>query len=78
MRPGFVVTALRHPISRIGVAVTSASALPFLFLLAIHAAPLNQMGHTTSMGCFRGHDESHKPTEGLAIRQDCELCHTIE
>ena len=38
----------------------------------------NQIGHTTSMGCFRCHDESHKTTEGLAIRQDCELCHTIE
>ena len=38
----------------------------------------NQIGHTTSMGCFRCHDESHKTTEGLAIRQDCEMCHTIE
>ena len=38
----------------------------------------NQIGHTTSTGCFRCHDESHKTTGGLAIRQECELCHTIE
>jgi hypothetical protein len=38
----------------------------------------NHIGHTTSTGCFRCHDESHKTTDGLAIRQDCELCHTIE
>ena len=35
-------------------------------------------GHTTSNGCFRCHDESHKTKDGLAIRQDCELCHTME
>ena len=34
MRPAFVITALRNPISRIGVALTTASALLFLFLLA--------------------------------------------
>jgi hypothetical protein len=38
----------------------------------------NQIGHTTSSGCFRCHDDSHKTTSGLAIRQECELCHTIE
>jgi hypothetical protein len=38
----------------------------------------DQLGHTTSTGCFRCHDESHKTKEGLAIRQECELCHTIE
>ena len=38
----------------------------------------NQSGHTTSNGCFRCHDESHKTRDGLAIRQDCELCHVIE
>jgi hypothetical protein len=38
----------------------------------------DQMGHTTSMGCFRCHDEGHKTPDGLAIRQECELCHTIE
>src|SRR5688572_8160555 len=34
MRPAFV-TALRNPISRIGIALTTASALLFLALLAI-------------------------------------------
>jgi NapC/NirT cytochrome c family protein len=38
----------------------------------------NQLGHVTSTGCFRCHDESHKTTDGVAIRQDCELCHSIE
>lgn len=35
MRPAFVA-ALRNPVSRIGVALTTASALFFLFLLALH------------------------------------------
>jgi hypothetical protein len=38
----------------------------------------DQLGHTTSTGCFRCHDEGHKTADGLAIRQECELCHTIE
>lgn len=38
----------------------------------------NQIGHTVSTGCFRCHDEGHKTTDGVAIRQECELCHTIE
>ena len=38
----------------------------------------NQSGHTTSPGCFRCHDENHKTRDGLAIRQDCELCHAID
>jgi hypothetical protein len=38
----------------------------------------DQMGHTTSTGCFRCHDESHKTMDGIAIRQECELCHAIE
>jgi hypothetical protein len=38
----------------------------------------NQIGHTTSTGCFRCHDENHKTADGVAIRQECELCHTIE
>jgi hypothetical protein len=37
-----------------------------------------QLGHTTSNGCFRCHDETHKTRDGLAIRQDCEMCHAIE
>jgi hypothetical protein len=38
----------------------------------------NQLGHVTSNGCFRCHDESHKTTAGAAISQDCELCHAME
>jgi hypothetical protein len=38
----------------------------------------NQIGHTTSTGCFRCHDDNHKTRNGVAIRQECELCHTIE
>jgi hypothetical protein len=38
----------------------------------------DQSGHTTSPGCFRCHDDTHKTRDGLAIRQDCELCHAIE
>jgi hypothetical protein len=38
----------------------------------------DHVGHTTSQGCFRCHDESHTTTDGVAIGQDCELCHSIE
>ena len=38
----------------------------------------NQIGHTVSTGCFRCHDEDHKTTDGVAISQDCELCHSFE
>ena len=38
----------------------------------------NQLGHMVSSGCFRCHDDSHKTREGVAVRQDCELCHAIE
>jgi hypothetical protein len=38
----------------------------------------DQLGHMTSTGCFRCHDDSHKTKEGVAISQDCELCHAIE
>ncbi len=38
----------------------------------------NQMGHTVSTGCFRCHDDGHKTRDGVVIRQECELCHTIE
>lgn len=38
----------------------------------------NHIGHTVSTGCFRCHDEAHKTRDGIAIRQECELCHTIE
>jgi NapC/NirT cytochrome c family, N-terminal region len=32
-------------------------------------------GHTTSNGCFRCHDDSHKATDGSTISGDCEYCH---
>jgi hypothetical protein len=38
----------------------------------------NQLGHTISTGCFRCHDDSHKTKDGVAIAQECELCHIIE
>ena len=38
----------------------------------------NQMGHTTSDGCFRCHTDTHKTRDGLTIKQDCESCHSIE
>jgi hypothetical protein len=38
----------------------------------------NNIGHMDFPGCFRCHDDSHKTRDGLAIRQDCELCHTFQ
>lgn len=38
----------------------------------------DRVGHTTSQGCFRCHDESHLTKNGRALGQDCELCHSIE
>jgi hypothetical protein len=38
----------------------------------------NNIGHMAFPGCFRCHDDSHKSKDGKAIRQDCDLCHTIE
>jgi hypothetical protein len=38
----------------------------------------NNIGHTDSPGCFRCHDDDHKTKDGQVIRQDCDLCHTIE
>jgi hypothetical protein len=32
-------------------------------------------GHTTSNGCFRCHDDSHKAADGSTISGDCEFCH---
>ena len=34
------------------------------------------IGHVTSMGCFRCHDDSHEAKDGTKISGDCELCHT--
>lgn len=38
----------------------------------------DQIGHTVSTGCFRCHEETHKTKDGVAIRQECELCHAVE
>jgi hypothetical protein len=38
----------------------------------------NQIGHMTTAGCFRCHDDSHKTKDGRVLGQDCESCHTIE
>jgi len=38
----------------------------------------SNLGHTDAPGCFRCHDDSHKSKAGTAIRQDCELCHSIK
>jgi len=38
----------------------------------------NQLGHVEAPGCFRCHDDEHKAGDGSVIRQDCELCHSIE
>jgi nitrate/TMAO reductase-like tetraheme cytochrome c subunit len=38
----------------------------------------DRVGHTTSEGCFRCHDDSHVTKDGRTLGQDCEQCHTIE
>jgi hypothetical protein len=38
----------------------------------------NNIGHMDFPGCFRCHDESHKTKDGQSIRQECDLCHTVE
>ncbi|OFW04778.1 MAG: hypothetical protein A3H96_10200 [Acidobacteria bacterium RIFCSPLOWO2_02_FULL_67_36] len=38
----------------------------------------NNIGHTSSPGCFRCHDDRHKSKDGLVIKQDCDLCHDME
>lgn len=38
----------------------------------------NQLGHVDAPGCFRCHDDEHTAADGSVIRQDCELCHTIQ
>jgi len=38
----------------------------------------NNLGHMDFPGCFRCHDDNHKARDGSVIRQDCEICHTIE
>ena len=35
------------------------------------------IGHLSSPGCFRCHDNTHTSPEGKAITHDCKVCHTI-
>jgi len=38
----------------------------------------SHLGHPDGAGgCFRCHDEEHATTDGLALSQDCELCHQV-
>jgi nitrate/TMAO reductase-like tetraheme cytochrome c subunit len=37
----------------------------------------NNIGHFYFPGCFRCHDGQHVSPEGLVIRKDCDICHTI-
>jgi hypothetical protein len=39
---------------------------------------LNNRGHMDAPGCFRCHDDSHRGPSGEVIRQDCDLCHSLE
>jgi hypothetical protein len=38
---------------------------------------LDNVGHTTSTGCFRCHDGSHVARDGSAIDSDCSTCHEL-
>jgi hypothetical protein len=37
----------------------------------------NHVGHESSPGCFRCHDDSHETAQGRTITQDCETCHSL-
>ncbi|HEY3569204.1 MAG TPA: NapC/NirT family cytochrome c [Thermoanaerobaculia bacterium] len=37
----------------------------------------NHIGHESSPGCFRCHDDAHKTADGRTISQDCSLCHGL-
>jgi P-type conjugative transfer protein TrbJ len=37
----------------------------------------NHIGHESSPGCFRCHDDAHKTAEGKTISQDCSTCHSL-
>jgi hypothetical protein len=37
----------------------------------------NHLGHVTSDGCFRCHDDKHKTVDGKVIPGDCDLCHSV-
>jgi uncharacterized membrane protein YidH (DUF202 family) len=35
------------------------------------------LGHKTSPGCFRCHDDRHRAADGKVISRDCRLCHDL-
>jgi hypothetical protein len=37
----------------------------------------NHLGHQSSPGCFRCHDDAHRAADGETISQDCSTCHTL-
>lgn len=37
----------------------------------------NNIGHMTTLGCFRCHDEKHVSKTGKVISKDCNICHTL-
>jgi nitrate/TMAO reductase-like tetraheme cytochrome c subunit len=37
----------------------------------------DNVGHFTSMGCFRCHDDQHVSSDGKKLSKDCQLCHTV-
>jgi len=37
----------------------------------------NHIGHESSPGCFRCHDDMHETADGRVISQDCESCHSL-
>jgi len=37
----------------------------------------DNIGHTSSQGCFRCHDGSHAAKDGSSITSDCESCHRM-
>jgi hypothetical protein len=72
---GFEETALRRSIG-VAQAIYRRNVFPDMNI-GWGTYP-NQSGHTTSDGCFRCHTDTHKTRDGLAIKQDCESCHSIE
>ena len=37
----------------------------------------DNIGHLTSLGCFRCHDGNHVSDDGKVLSRDCNVCHTI-
>jgi len=37
----------------------------------------DNVGHFTSLGCFRCHDDQHVSADGKRISKECTICHTI-